>query len=69
MTAVKIIRVMGTSEESWEAAAQEALDRAGESVDDITGMKVKSWTADVENGTVAEYRTTCEITFPVHERP
>lgn len=67
MTAVKIIKVLGTSEESWEAAAEEAVRRASESVDDVRGVEVEDWTASVENGTVVEYKTTVEVAFPVHE--
>lgn len=68
MTAVKIIRVMGTSEESWEDAAHEAYAQASETVEDIRGMKVDSWTADVQDGTVTEYKATVELSFPVREQ-
>jgi flavin-binding protein dodecin len=67
MTAVKIIKVLGTSDESWEAAAEEAVRRASESVDDIRGVEVEDWTASVENGEVVEYKSTVEVAFPVHE--
>lgn len=65
MTAVKVIRVMGTSEESWEDAAHEAFQEASQSVDDISGINVERWTADVENGEITEYKVTTEIAFPV----
>jgi flavin-binding protein dodecin len=67
MTAVKIIKVLGTSTESWEDAAHEAVAQASESVDDIHGVEVEDWTANVENGRITEYKTTVEIAFPVHE--
>lgn len=66
MTAVKIIKVLGTSEESWMAAAEEAVRKAAESVDDIHGVEVEDWTADVEDGAITNYKTTVEIAFPVH---
>jgi hypothetical protein len=66
MTAVKVIRVMGTSPESWEDAAEEAFLQANETVEDIHGMKVVSWTANAENGSIDEYKATVELTFPVH---
>jgi flavin-binding protein dodecin len=68
MTAVKIIRVMGTSSESWEAAAEEAYREASQTVDDISGMKVVSWTANTENGAVTDYKATVELTFPVRQQ-
>lgn len=67
MTAVKVIKVLGTSEESWEAAAEEAVSKASETIDDIHGVELEDWTATVENGQITEYKTTVEITFPVQE--
>ncbi|MFC6733314.1 MULTISPECIES: dodecin family protein [unclassified Haladaptatus] len=67
MTAVKIIKVLGTSSESWEAAAKEAVKVAAKSVEDIHGVEVEDWTADVENGEIVMYKATVEIAFPVHE--
>lgn len=49
MTAVKIIKVLGTSEDSWEAAAKEAIDRANQSVEGISGIEVEDWTASIED--------------------
>jgi hypothetical protein len=68
MTAVKIIKVLGTSTESWEDAAQEALAQATETVDDIHGIEVEDWTANVEDGRITEYKTTIEVAFPVHHK-
>ncbi|SFS87678.1 Flavin-binding protein dodecin [Halostagnicola kamekurae] len=65
MTAVKIIRVMGTSEESWEDAAHEAFREASQTVDDISGINVERWTATVEDDEIVEYKVTTEIAFPV----
>ena len=69
MTAVKVIKVLGTSEEGWEAAAREAVADASETIEDIHGVEVEEWTADVSNGEITEYKTTVEIAFPVHESP
>jgi flavin-binding protein dodecin len=67
MTAVKIIKVLGTSSDSWEAAAEEAVQRASKTVEDIHGIEVEDWTATVEDGTVTEYKTTIEVAFPVRQ--
>lgn len=66
MTAVKIIKVLGTSEDSWQQAAEEAFAKASESVEDISGIEVEDWTANVENGEIQEYHATVEMAFPVH---
>lgn len=49
MTAVEIIKVRGTSEESWEAAAEEAIERANQSAEGISGIEVEDWTASVDD--------------------
>lgn len=67
MTAVKVIKVIGTSEQSWQDAAEEAVRRANETVEDITGVDVEGWTAQVEDGEIVQYTATAEIAFPVHE--
>ncbi|MFC6724517.1 dodecin family protein [Halobium palmae] len=68
MTAIKVIKVIGTSAESWEDAAREAVRRAGESVDDVRGIEIEKWTATVEDDDITEYKVTSEIAFPVRER-
>lgn len=65
MTAVKVVKILGTSEESWQDAAEEAFREAGETIEDISGVEVESWTANVEDGEIAEYRATVEVAFPV----
>jgi hypothetical protein len=67
MTAVKVIKVIGTSEESWMDAAEEAVAQASETVDDIHGVEIEEWTAKVQGNGITEYRTTVEIAFPVHQ--
>ncbi|WP_254532718.1 dodecin family protein [Natrinema gelatinilyticum] len=67
MSAVKVIKVLGTSEESWEEAAREAVREANETVHEIHGVDVEKWTAKVEDGEIVEYRATTEIAFPVEQ--
>ena len=66
MTAVKIVTVLGTSPDSWEAAAQEALNQSKHTIDDISGLEVEDWTATVEDGTITQYKATVKIACPVH---
>lgn len=68
MTAVKIIKVLGTSPESWDHAVEEAVDEASQTIDDIRGIEVEDQTATVEGGSISEYKATVEVAFPVHER-
>lgn len=66
MAAVKIIKVLGTSSESWEDAAREAVKQASGTVENIRGIEIEDWTASVEDGEITEYKATVEIAFPVH---
>ncbi len=63
---IKIIEVIGVSPKSWEDAVGQAVAKAAETVDDITGVEVKSFTARVENGKVVGYKANCKIAFAVH---
>lgn len=65
MPAVKVVKVMGTSGESWQDAAEEAYREASRTIEDISGIEVEDWTANVEGGEITEYRTTVEVAFPV----
>lgn len=66
MAVVKIIKVLGTSNESWEDAARSAVEEASHTVDDISGIEVESWTADADGGEITEYKATVEVAFKVH---
>ncbi|MFC4552248.1 MULTISPECIES: dodecin family protein [Halorussus] len=66
MTAVKIVKITGSSENSWQDAAEEAFREASKTIDDISGVEVEDWTADVQDGEISQYRATVEVAFPVH---
>lgn len=65
---VKVIELVGNSTESWEDAAQNALDDADKSLDNISGIEIESQTADVENGQIERYRTTLHVSFVLQDR-
>ncbi|QRV14361.1 dodecin domain-containing protein [Haloterrigena salifodinae] len=60
---VKVIQLPGNSTESWEDAAQNALDDADETLENISGIESESQTAEVEDGTIERYRTTLDVAF------
>jgi dodecin len=60
------IELEGVSEESWKAAANEALREAGRTLRNIRRMDVLGTSAVVSAaGEVAEYRTQVRLTFEV----
>lgn len=60
---VKTIELVGNSETSWEDAAQNALNDADETIEEISGLEITSQTADVEDGEITHYKTTLNVAF------
>lgn len=54
MTAVKVIEIIGSSTESWEAAAETASRNAEQIVEDLEGMEGTSWTPNVDETGITE---------------
>ncbi len=63
--AIKVIEVIGVSEESWEDAVGQAVAKASESVKGITGVEVLAQTARVRDGEVTQYNATVKLAFVV----
>lgn len=63
MTTVKVIQLLGESNESWEDAAQQAVNDAEETLNNISGIEVEEQTADVEDGEIVSYKTTVNVAF------
>ena len=63
----KIIEIVGTSDKSWQDAAQAALNEAKKTIHGITGVKVGDMTAKVDpnSGNITEYHTAVKIAFGV----
>lgn len=68
MSVVKVIEVLAQSDESWEAAAQEALTEASKSVRNIESLYIKEFQAIVENNQISKYRVNAKISFKVGEQ-
>lgn len=62
---VKVIEVIGESEESWEDAAQQALKDASATLDNISGIKIVEQTAKVEDDEIVQYRSTMHLSLPI----
>jgi len=62
---VKVVEIIGESDQSWEDAAQQAVADASETLEGISGVKIVDQTAKVENDDIVEYRSTVHISFPI----
>lgn len=67
MAVVKVIELVGTSPESWEDAARNAVSQASATLRNVTGVDVVNQTAVVEDGAITEYRADVKITFVLEE--
>ncbi len=59
----KIIEIIGTSEKSWEEAAKNAVERAGESLRDLRVAEVAELDMKVEDNKVVAYRAKVKVSF------
>lgn len=62
----RVIDVIGTSTESWEKAAKNAVEMAARSVEDLRVAEVLEMDMHLENGKVLAFRTKVRISFKYH---
>jgi len=63
MSIYKVIEIVGTSENSWEEAAKNAVEKASQSLEDLRVAEVVSEDMKIENGKVVAYRTKVSLSF------
>ena len=63
----KVIELVGSSDKSWQDAAQAALNEAKKTLHGITGVEVGDMTAKVDpnSGNITEFHTAVKIAFGV----
>ena len=59
----RVTEVIGTSSESWEAAARNAVATAGKSVRDLRVAEVLRQDVTIEGGQLQEFRVRLGISF------
>lgn len=59
----KVIELVGTSTESWEKAATNAVDRAARKLRDLRIAEIVKLDLQLENGQVRAYRARIKISF------
>jgi len=63
---VKVIELVGESDQSWEDAVQVAVKEAAKTLRGITGVEVMNWTGQVSpEGDITGYRADVQIAFRV----
>jgi len=59
----RVTEVIGTSSESWEAAAKNAVETAAQTVRDLRIAEATRFDVTIENGQVSSYRVRLDISF------
>ena len=59
----KVIELIGTSSNSWEEAAKNAVERAGQSLSDLRIAEVEDLDMKVEDGKVTAFRAKVSLSF------
>lgn len=59
----RVTEVIGVSSESWEAAANHAVETAAKSVRDLRIAEVIRQDVTIENGKVSSYRVRLGLSF------
>jgi flavin-binding protein dodecin len=63
----KVIQLIGSSSESWEKAAANAIAKAAKSVRDLRIAEVLEMDMQIEDGKVIAYRTKIKVSFKYEE--
>ena len=63
MAVVKVIELLGESEQSWEEATRQVVTEATRTLRGVTSVWVKEFQATVENDQVKNYRVTAKVSF------
>jgi len=63
----KVVEVIGTSEKSWEDAAQNAVETAAKTLRDLRIAEVVKMDMKVKNGKIQAYRTRVLLSFKYEE--
>ena len=63
MSVYRVTEVIGVSEESWEAAAREAVKTAASTVRDLRVAEVIRQDVTIQNGEVKHFRVRLGLSF------
>ena len=63
MSVYRVTEVIGTSTESWEAAARNAVETASGTIRDLRIAEATRFDVSIQDGKVAEFRVRLDISF------
>jgi len=59
----KVIQLVGSSPTSWEEAAKNAVEKAGQTLRDLRVAEIVQQDMTIENGKVTAYRARVTLSF------
>ena len=62
----KVIELVGTSDKSWEKAAEAAIETASKSIRDMRIAEVIQLDMHLEDGKIKAYRAKVKVSFKYH---
>jgi flavin-binding protein dodecin len=62
----KVIELVGTSDKSWEKAAEAAIETASKSLRDLRIAEIVQLDLQLEDGKVKSYRAKVKVSFKYH---
>ena len=62
----KIIELVGTSTESWEEAAKNAINTASKSLQDLRIAEITKLDLTIDDGKITGFRTRINVSFKYH---
>jgi len=63
MAVVKVIELLGESEQGWEDASRKVVEEATRTLRGVTSVWVKEFQATVENDRVKNFRVNAKVSF------
>ncbi len=63
----RVMEVIGSSSESWEKAAKNAVEKAGIHREDLRIAEAVEFDMKIDNKQIVAYRTKVKISYKYHE--
>ncbi len=68
MSVYKVVELVGTSPESWEKAAEAAVEMASKSLKDLRIAEITKLDMQLEDGKVKAFRAKVSLSFKYHDK-
>ena len=68
MAVVKVIELLGESEQGWDDATRKVVEEATRTLHGVTSVYVKEFQATVENDKVKSFRVNAKVSFRLERK-